>query len=122
MCSLNGNFKTKTGNHTCYDSYGFDFSLEPCITSVVFDCKNEEYADRQLKTAEYRQIDDICISLTHVVTVLNLRHQDVDINCEEREFKQAQNDCQSLLFKTIKLELLGVLVLKSFGVLEANHH
>jgi hypothetical protein len=76
------NFKAKACNNSSNNSDGLYFGLEPGVTSIVFHSENKVNTDCQFEAAEYRQVNYIGISLSHIIAVLNLRDQYVDVDSE----------------------------------------
>lgn len=74
VCGLDENFKPETGYYSSNNCDGLYFGLEPCVTSIVFHSDDKVNTDCQFEAAEYRKIDDVGISLTHIIAVLYLRH------------------------------------------------
>ena len=74
MSGLDEDFKSEAGNNSSNDSNRLNFGLKPGVTSIIFNSNHEVDANSQFETAQYGQVDDIGISLTHAVAVLNLRH------------------------------------------------
>jgi phosphate-selective porin len=76
------NFKAKARNNSSNNSDCLYFSLEPSVTSIVFHSEYKVNADCQFEAAEYRQVNNIGISLSHIIAVLNLRDQYVNVDSE----------------------------------------
>jgi hypothetical protein len=82
VCSFDENFKAKACNNSSNNSNGLYFGLEPSVTSIVFHSEYKVNADCQFEAAEYRQVNNIGISLSHIIAVLNLSYQYVDVDSE----------------------------------------
>ena len=74
MCGFDENFKPKAGYNSSDNSAGLKFGLEPSVTSIVFHSVDKVNTDSQFKAAENGQVDNIGISLTHIIAMLNLWH------------------------------------------------
>jgi hypothetical protein len=77
---LDENFKAKARNNSSNNSNSLYFGLEPGVTSIVFHSEYKVNTDCQFEAAEYRQVNDIGISLSHIIAVLNLCDQYVDVD------------------------------------------
>ncbi len=81
MSCFNDYFEAEAGNDSDNNSDCFKFGLQPGVTSIVFDSLDKEDADTQFKTAEYGQVNNVCVSLNHVVAVINLGNKNKDVHC-----------------------------------------
>jgi len=77
------NFEAKARNNSGNNSDGLYFGLEPSVTSIVFHSEYKVNTDCQFEAAENRQVNNIGISLSHIIAVLNLCYQYVNVDSEQ---------------------------------------